>query len=429
MTIEFKKPTTPIIEDVSYQCFPLGLQYPPIGTPRGIPEVWKTVCIRKALTPPPLALPGSDLPRVLNYLADYSGCGWWRLGAPEMLLNYNQKMIVNSLTSMVLDPKFYLSGFSAIKLQRQATPMQKEFVKLLKHLGNQLNTKIIYEVDDIVFSEGIPMFNRCRSAFTDPEIRQSIEDIMNMCDEFCVVSEYMKDYYKSKINNKKITVIPNYAPRMWFDRFYNEDVIAKNYEKNKKRPKILITGSGTHYDVGNQNNQKDDYSHVLQSIIKTRKDFQWIFKGGYPLLLKPFVDAGEMTYVEWTPLLDFAKGIWEVGAQATIAALDDNVFNRSKSFIKLTESAHLGLPFVGQDMEPYKDAWHKFNTGDEMIDQIKSIVTDNTTYMKECRKARKFGDGYWLDDHLDEHVELYTLPYGDPKRVNLIKLNPEQASK
>jgi hypothetical protein len=116
----------------------------------------------------------------------------------------------------------------------------------------------------------------------------------------------------------------------------------------------------------------------------------------------------------------------DVGAQATIAALADNHFNRAKSFIKLTEAGHLGIPFVGQDMEPYKDAFHKFVTGDDMIDQLKSILTDSTTYMKEVRKARKLADNYWLDDHLDAHIEFYTTPYGDPKRVELVKLNPEQ---
>lgn len=418
-----------MIEDISYTTVDLGLPFAPVGLPQSVPKVFKTITHRKPVPPPPIAIPGSNLARALNYVADYSGCGWWRIGAPEMLLNYGQKMIISSLTTMVLDPRFYMSGLCAIKLQRQATPVQKEFVKLLKHIGKDIKAKIIYEVDDLVLAESIPLFNRCRSAFTDPEIRKSIEEIMEMCDEFCVVSEYMKNYYKSKINNKKITVIPNYAPKMWFNRFYNEETILKNYEANKKRPKVLITGSGVHYDIGNQNNQKDDYSHVIQDIIKARKDFQFIFMGAFPLLLKPFIDNGEMIYTPWVPLLDFAQGMWDIGAQVTIAALEDNDFNRSKSFIKLTESAHLGLPFVGQSLEPYKDSWHQFNSGAEMMDQVKSIVTDSTTYMNECKKARKFGDDYWLDDNLDSAIELYTMPYGDQRRTHLLKLNPEQIIK
>jgi hypothetical protein len=431
MALEFKKQETPVndklpFEDVTYNGVELGIPLAPLGAPSTIPVATKVSINKKPIAPPPMALPGSNLPRAINYLADYSGCGWWRLGAPEMLLNYNQKMIVSSLTTMIVDPKFYTTGFCAVKLQRQATPVQKEFVKFLKLMGKHLGAKVCYEVDDIVFHEDIPLFNRCRGAFTDKEIRTSIEEMIDMCDEMCVVSDYMKEYYKSKTNNKKITTLPNYAPRCWFDRFYDEDELHRNYDKNKKRPTILITGSGTHYDVINATNQKDDYTHVLQSIIKTRKDYQWVFIGGFPLLLKPFIDNGEMVFKDWSPLMYFAKGMHDVGAQATIAALADNHFNRAKSFIKLTEAGHLGIPFVGQDMEPYKDAFHKFVTGDDMIDQLKSILTDSTTYMKEVRKARKLADNYWLDDHLDAHIEFYTTPYGDPKRVELVKLNPEQ---
>jgi glycosyltransferase involved in cell wall biosynthesis len=435
MALEFKKQDPQPVqnkgfEEVTYTSTEIGLPVPPIGIPMGFPSVHKISVNKKAVPPPPLALPGSDLKRAINYLADYSGCGWWRLGAPELLLNYGQKMIISSLTTMVVDPRFYTSGFCAIKLQRQATPVQKEFVKFLKVMGTHFGAKVCYELDDVVLEEDIPLYNRCRDAFTDPEIRKSITDMMDMCDEMVVVSPYMRDYYKSKINNKKIVYIPNYAPRMWFDRYYNEDEILKNYEKNKKRPKILITASGTHFDVINRTNQSDDYTHVLQSIIKSRKDFEWTWMGGYPLLLRPFIDNGEMIFKDWSPLLQFATGMHDVGAQATIAALADNHFNRAKSFIKLTEAGHLGLPFAGQDMECYKDAFHKFTTGDEMIDQIKQIVKDETIYMKESRKARKYADGFWLDDHLEEHIAFYTTSYGDLKRKEiapiLVNNNPEQ---
>jgi hypothetical protein len=253
---------------------------------------------------------------------------------------------------------------------------------------------------------------------------------MEMTDEFMVVSPYMRDYYASKIKNKKITCVPNYAPRFWFDRYYDEDRLAREYKSNKKRPRILVTASGTHFDVVNATNQQDDYTHVIQSIISSRKDFEWVWMGGYPLLLKPFIDNGEMIFKDWSPLLQFPQAIHDIAPQVTIAALAHNNFNRAKSFIKFTESCHLGIPFIGQDLEPYSDSFHKFTTGDEMIDRVKAVVKDSDTYMKECRKARKYGDKFWLDDHLNEHIAIYTTKYGDPKRKelapDLARINPQQ---
>ena len=410
----------------------LGLPFPSLGCPSySIPTIGKLSPIRINLEPPALAMPGSNLSRSVNFLADYGGCGWWRCGAPEMLLNYNQKMIVSSLTSMIADPRFYLSGFKSVKFQRQATPMQLEFNKMVKQMGSKHDFRIIYEVDDVVFDEDIPLFNRCRDAFTDPIIKKSIKEMLELCDEFVVVSEYMKDYYKSKISNKKITCIPNYAPRMWFDRYYNEEKLAREYEKNKKRPRILATPSGTHFDVLNKVNQKDDYAGVIEHMIKTRKDFKWVFIGGFPIFLKPFIDSGEMEFINWVQLLEFPQAMYDSNTQVSMAALADNNFNRAKSYIKWSESAHLGIPFIGQNMEPYKQAAYKFNNGNELIDHIKKITKDETTYMEACKFARKSSDPYWLDNekNLMQHVELYTTPYGSLERKYLLETNPEQTIK
>lgn len=393
------------------------------------PPVNKTTITRQNVEPPPMAMPESNLKRAVNYLADYSGCGMWRLGAAEYLLNYGGKMIINSLTSMILDPRFYLSGLCAIKMQRQASNVQKEFVKFMRtFVRNKLETKLIYEVDDIVFAEDIPYYNRCRGAFDNKEIRQNIIEILEMCDEVVVASEYMRDYYKTKSNNKNVVYIPNYAPKMWFDRFYNEDEILKHYHKNKNRPRVLITGSGTHYDSTGQHGLKDDYSHVVQSIIDTRKDFKWVFMGGFPIPLKPFIDNGDVEFVPWAPLLQFSNHMYNQHPQVTMAALADNHFNRAKSWIKFTESSYLGIPFVGQDLNPYKDSYHKFVTGDEMIDQIKGIVKDEQKYIANCRKHRSFSEKQWLDDHLDSHMVIYTSPYGDVTRKTEAPLFAEQNS-
>jgi len=64
-----------------------------------------------------------------------------------------------------------------------------------------------------------------------------------------------------------------------------------------------------------------------------------------------------------------------------------------------------------------------------MIDQIKYLTKDEATYMKYSAAARAYADTMWLDDHLGEFTELYTLKIGVPKRVDLLKNNPDQKLK
>ena len=44
--------------------------------------------------------PELNLPRFLNYYADYSGCGHWRMIWPEQVLNAHQKAVVHGTTVM-----------------------------------------------------------------------------------------------------------------------------------------------------------------------------------------------------------------------------------------------------------------------------------------------------------------------------------------
>jgi len=395
-----------------------------IGLPIGLPgPIYGAMPVIAQKEPPPLEMPGQGLSRAINYYADYAGCGWWRMIAPEILMFINNKAVICGLTTMVLDPRFY-NGIKAVRLQRQATPVQLQFLKFLKQGSAQHNFKIIYEIDDIIIKDDIPNYNRCKVAFESDEIMNSCIEMMQMSDEISVTCQYMKDYYINKTGNKNITVIPNYPAKMWMDGHYDPKKILKDYQQHKKKPRIAYIGSGTHIDVMNKTNQKDDFAHIVDDIISSRKDFQWVFVGAFPLACKPFIDRGEMEFVQWFPLLELWKAYTTTNINAVIAPLQNNVFNNAKSNIKYLEAATCGIPGVFQDMITYKNAPLRFSKGAELIDQIKTLTKDENTYMKFSNKAREYADTMWLDDHLDEFVELYYTRIGDKERTHLLNLNP-----
>jgi hypothetical protein len=413
-----------------YQPIAAGIPNAPLGLPIGSPVYsYAATAPVHIPAPPPVVMPEANLPRALNYYADYGGCGFWRMVWPEFLLNAYNKACISGLTQMILDMRFY-GSLKAIRMQRQATPIQNEFIKELAKHRDQLKYRLIYEIDDIVFKEDIPDYNRCKDAFVDPQIVRSILDIMSNMDEITVTCKYMKDYYISKTGNKNVTVIPNYPPKFWLDRFYDKKKIEKLYEENKKRPRILYSGSGTHIDVLNRTNSMDDFHHVVSSIIKARKKFKFVWKGCYPLAVKPFIDNGEMEYIDWSPLMDYPKGLYDTNCNAAFAPLIDNVFNKSKSNIKMIEAGGIGMPGAYQDLCTYEDAEFKFKNGDELIDQLEYITSDFDRYMKLSDKSRKFVEGLWLEDHMDEYEAIYFTPFGSKERneksPTLIKNNPDQ---
>lgn len=366
-----------------------------------------------------------SLPRVVQFGADLSGCGLYRLGWVSHLLNYQGKAMVTDTNVMVLDPRWYVNC-KAIRLQRQATNPQKEFVKFLKEVQKQFKFKIIYEVDDVVFREDIPDYNKFKTAFTSDEIRNNVVEIINMCDEVSVTCDFMKELYQKRTGKKEITVIPNFPAKFWIGNYFNPDRINQLYDKNKKKPRILYAGSGAHFDVENRVGQKDDFEHVIKAIIDNRHKYQWVFIGAFPPPLRPYVERGEIEFHPWQRLYDYPQKIYDLGVQMMVAPLQDNAFNKAKSDLKYIEACAYGLPVACQDLCTYEDAEIKFKTGEEMIHCLDEELRRVGHYKNSSHKRRKVAENRFLehDYNLSCYTELFMTPYGDPKRVNLKRYNP-----
>lgn len=379
--------------------------------------------VPRQLTPTP-AQPDNIPDRGINYLADYSGCGHWRLIWPEMILNAHNKMTMHSTTVMCLDPRYYIHT-KAVRVQRQATEHQLKFVQFLKQLGQQQGFRLMYEIDDLVFHEDIPDYNKFKTAFIDPNIRKQAQAIMNECDEITVTCKFMKDYYAEKTGHKNITIIPNYPPKFWMGNYYNLKRTSENYDAFQKKPRILYAGSGAHFDVENRVGQNDDFAHVLQAIADTKDKYQWVFFGAFPMMFRPLVERGIFEYHPWAELYNYPGKINDMKINMMIAPLQNNNFNKSKSDLKYIEACCYGLPIACQNLCTYEDAPFKFDTGDEMIKTIEQVLSKKSKYMTNCERARAYAESRWLenDDNINKYVELYKYPYGDERRVLLNKYN------
>jgi len=381
--------------------------------------------------PKPLAPTGpreNSLPRYVNYLADLSGCGHWRILWPEQVINGTSRGVSHSLTAMVADPRFY-KNVKAVKLQRQASSSQKQFVKHLKSIQQEHGFKLIYEVDDVVFREEIPDYNKFKFAFDNDDIRQNCIDIINMCDEVTVTCPYMKKLYMEKTGQQNITVIPNFVPDFWMGHLFNGKQVATQFEKNRKKPRILYTGSGAHYDVDNKTGGQDDFTLIRDFIRATVDKYQWIFVGAYPPPLQDLVTSRQIEFYPWQNLLNYPKFIANLNAQLMVAPLENNNFNKSKSDIKFIEACTLGIPCLCQDMETYETAPDslRFSTVEEFEGKINNILNwkNRSKYYSNIHKLRSIGEKRILEnsDNIGAYIEALQTPYGSAERKLLDKWN------
>lgn len=370
--------------------------------------------------------------RALHVAADHAGCGWWRLHEFEDIVNYTRRgYIINSGLKF---PREYFLGvnFDAIRLQRQLGHHLYEYWRDVKYMLKEMSmrTRLIYELDDVICRGKLPDFNEAKEDFEADEIQDSLHHMLDIVDELFVCSPFMRSIYRKYHQSVDISVLPNFASRGWFDGFYDLERRMRNYEKNKKRPRILISGGATHaHQAGRHIYSKSDYTKVIDAIISARKDFEFVIMGVQPNAFRSFVEDGEMKFQRWVPQLDYPRILNELDIQCSIAPLDDNEFNRAKSSIKWQEACYEGFGFAGQDLEPYAAARHRFTNGSELIDMLKEMTKDEQTYQEEIEYNRKQADNYWIDDKVDDIITLYKTPYGDEKRKDIkwfVDLNPAQ---
>ena len=341
---------------------------------------------------------------------------------PENIMNASGKAIIHGSSVMVLDERYY-AGINTIRIQRQATESQLKFMKWMREQADKHNFKLVYEIDDICFREDIPDYNKFKFAFDKESIKTAVIDMMKLTDEMTVTCDFMKQYYQDKAGHDNITVIPNYMPKFWIGNHYNPKKIEQYFRQHLNKPRVLYAGSGAHFDVQNKVGQQDDFAHVLEVVKKTVDKYQWVFMGAFPMTLRPLIESGKIEFHPWAPLYSYPEQVSKLKINALVAPLQDNIFNRAKSNLKFIEACAFGIPIVCQDMCTYADAYHKFKTGDEMIDKLQEILKGTSSYMRDSQRHRHFAESLWLEDNIDKYHELYNFDFADKRRVKLNKLN------
>jgi hypothetical protein len=345
---------------------------------------------------------------------------------PEQVINARGIAVSHSNTGIITNPHWY-QGAKVVQIQRQAADDHVTFAKFLKEIQPQAGFKMIYNIDDVPFKEHIPDYNRFKFAFDNDQIRQNIIDIMTMCDEVIVTCDYMKDIFRDVTGKEEITVIPNFPPYFWIGHLFNKKKRYSVYQKYKRKPRILYTGSGAHFDIDNKAGGKDDFEHMIKYIVDTRDKYQWVFVGAAPPALMPYVKAGMIEVHPWVSLLDYPAKLAQLEPTVSIAPLQPISFNKAKSDIKYVEACMLGIPCLLQDIDTYHTAplELRFNDVEEFDDKLQRLLKKQQTYFKTIDQMHKYGQTRFLEraENIGCFVEAYLTPFGSPDRKYLKRYN------
>ena len=355
----------------------------------------------------------------VNFPADASGCNFWRMLAPRLTVQSIVKNINFTETSRFIADQEWFRDVNLIHMQRQVSnPQHEYFTKFIVPLSKQTGAWVCYNIDDALHMDDIPKYNSAWKAYQSERLMKNVKDMIQSADFLIVTTEYIKDYYVRKfgIEEFRVLIIPNYIPKWWMGQYYDIKKSVSNFEKYKKRPRIGITASGTHFDLKNNNNGVDDFTSIVNLIKRTTKKYEWVFMNTVPQQLVPELKAGKITCVPGGNVMNYPDAVGKMNCQVFVQPLIDCEFNRCKSPIKFLEAAALGTPLVAQRIniyEPYTDLL--FDNEDELEKLLSKITSDKQLFIKIIKKQKREldsgrnGKGWWLEDNISDWTKLYSM--------------------
>lgn len=310
---------------------------------------------------------------VLLYPSDAAGCGHIRTIFPSTYLNSifgkSKKMIPVLLPFFVFKPEVLIYTRSLF-FQRAMNPKQRSSIEKYKEMQERYKYKMIYDIDDFIYSgddygEGVPDYNFGKMTLTK-EVSDLTIDLMNMMDIVTVSTKFLGDYLKNKCGVKtEIKVLPNTVPHY----FYGPNKRSSITEKIKK-PKVVWTGSPTHYLDHPDIKLKGDMDNAwLEWIIKSVKEnkIEFLLMGAMriPFFFEELKGYENFKIIRWLNSYQYTSVLLEYQPDIGIMPLVPNYFNYSKSDIKMIEYFASGCvaigtsPFSTNKSSPYDNCFHK----------------------------------------------------------------------
>jgi glycosyltransferase involved in cell wall biosynthesis len=218
--------------------------------------------------------------------------------------------------------------------------------------------------------------------------------LMELADCVTTTTPRNAEAVKANANVRRTAVFPNLVR---FDHYPQVDV------RQNGEVKILWQGGQAHYE--------DWYPlrEALGRITEKYPQVHWIIWGQMFHWATELIPAHRYTYIPWKDYREYKVWLATFGHQISLAPLEDNHFNRSRSAIKFYEASVLKNPAatLAQATGPYLDEIVDGETG--LLFKTPQEFEENLSLLIECEDERKrLGKNAkdWVSEHRDafKHV-------------------------
>lgn len=336
--------------------------------------------------PLPLDLPGA-VPKILAHNADKMGCGQYRVIKPFEAMKREQRIEGWQSGHRLMLPEVERINPDVVVLQRQVTQHQILEMRRLKQFTDRF---MVYELDD--YLPNLPIKSVHRETMPK-DVVKSLRQSLQWVDKFVVSTEPLAEAVSSFHNN--IEVVENCLPVEWWSDFSGVE-----QESKSDRPRVGWAGGSGH---------TGDLELIADVVQALSDEVHWVFFGMCPPKLRPYVHELH----EGVDIHQYPAKLASLNLDLALAPLEDNLFNRCKSNLKLLEYGACGYPVVCTDTAPYQahdmPVTRVRNRFRDWVDAIRDHVANPSESVQAGRSLRSVVRSRWMlkGDNLENWLNAW----------------------
>ncbi|MDW8054603.1 MAG: glycosyltransferase, partial [Anaerolineae bacterium] len=281
------------------------------------------------------------------------------------------------------------SGADLVVVQREAAA--HPFASRLHEFTRRNRIPLIFDLDDLLLF--LPRLHPDRQAQVFSEALLPIFRLLMESDAVTVCSYQLKQLVE--VLNPCTYVLPNYIDDTAWE--------IREHPRTSDTVRIIYLGTQSH-----RSDLAEIQPAILQALRVLGDKARFEIVGFAPNdSLRPLALEDNVIFDQFFEYdyLKFVRKANKIYAHIGIAPLSNNLFNRSKSMLKLLEYTCMGLAGIYSNVQPYSDEVHSRGSGllvssiEEWIDGILTLAKDETLRLSIVRAARERLQDFRLSVH------------------------------
>ena len=275
-----------------------------------------------------------------------------------------------------------------IVLQRQAEDEQVETIKRYKAAWP--DAFVVFEIDDAL--SAVPE-KSWHAPYMTPNIDAKLQKAVRECDVVTVTTEDLAAHMRQVCDpGTKIRVVPNMLGR---DDMESCEAVRRQLQTPAPGGLLRVGWGGGIGHIG-------DLEMLTPVFEALKTEVEWVFLGMDPKLPEGCIKH----YMGSTPPDRYLVSLAALNVDLMIAPLEDNLFNKCKSNLRLLEAGACKYPVIATDIAPYRTNTPPIeyaNSTEEWIAKIREFAA----FSKAERHIRADLLHKWVSHHyvMDSHAE------------------------